>query len=422
MRLVLNLIPIRFKADYIQVALVKSVRDALLKETFVPINRQEFPKDLSLKFSKSERLYCDFTDSSDADVKTSIELKNAPMFSLHYARHLIRTRFEKNRKLIVSKTMIGDNIRGDINILYPTQDGVKDKYTIYHGTTIKVQHGRVTDGVELVIIDDGITRVSNKNFGQLANVEDLIIKVIYKGRIYFRRDKSAPFHKDPENAFPILNKELEVALGIQPLKPLKENKYKRYQAFIENIANWAFFNGRFDDVFEYPLGKQLYHVPDAEVLHLDSTASDIYINNRIVKEPVSYKFYGPYKSITKKIGVIYIYQEGSGKADKEKVAKILEEGVSYISSGKDRIIPSMYKAIKRGISSHVSIPFKDLSSAIRDVSQQLANIQYEPDTVYVAIYVSPIGKSNWGHKHYNTVYAQLKELCLKHCVVLQGFA
>ena len=420
MRLVLNLISVRFKADYFKADLVRSVKDAILRETFVPLNRAEFPQAVSAKFKKEDRLYCDFTDRSDADITANIELAKAPMFSMHYARHLIRTHFEQDKRLIVSKTMIGDNIRGDVNILIPPKGGNTEHYKTYLGTTIKVQYSRITDGLEFVITDDGITRVSVKNYGELAHVEDLIGKVVYEGKIYRKQDKDAPFHKDPENAYPILNKELEVALGIPPLAPQTENKYKRYQTFVEKIANWAFFNGSFDDVFEYPLGKQLYQAPDESILDLDSSASDILVGNKTVKNPIDYKFNGPYKSVTQKIKVIYIYQEGSGQTDKDKVAKILNQGISYTATRGNRMIPSMLRTIKKGIAGHVDITFKSLESAVQDVSKELGNINYDPDSVYIAVYVSPIGKTNWGHKHYNTIYAQLKELCLKHRIVLQG--
>lgn len=420
MRLVLNLISVRFKADYLKVDLVRSVKDAILRETFVPLNRAEFPQAVSAKFKKEDRLYCDFADRSDADVTANIELAKAPMFSMHYARHLIRTHFEQDKRLIVSKTMIGDNIRGDVNILIPPKGGSTEHYKTYLGTTIKVQYSRITDGLEFVITDDGITRVSAKNYGELAHVEDLIGKVVYKGKIYRKHDKDAPFHKDPENAYPILNKELEAALGIPPLTPQTENKYKRYQTFVEKIANWAFFNGSFDDVFEYPFGKQLYQAPDESILDLDSNASDILVNNKTVKDPILYKYNGPYKSVTQKIKVIYIYQEGSGQTDRDKVAQILDQGISYNTSRGNRQIPSILKTIKRGIAGHIDITFKSLDSAIKDVSQQLANIDYEADSSYIAVYVSPIGKTDWGHIHYNTIYAQLKELCLKHRIVLQG--
>ena len=293
MRLVLNLISVRLKADYLKVDLVRSVKDAILRETFVPLNRAEFPLDVSSKFKKEVRLYCNFTDRSDADVTANIELAKAPMFSIHYARHLIRTRFEQNEKLIVSKTLIGDSIRGDVNILIPHQKADTEQYHTYLGTTIKVQYSRITDGLEFVITDDGITRISAKNYGELAHVEDLIGKVVYKGKIYRKHDKDAPFHKDPENAFPILNKELEVALGIPSLPPLIENKYKRYQSFVEMIAKWAFFKGRFDDVFEYLLGKELYQAPNESILNLENTASDILVNNKTVKDPILYKYNGP---------------------------------------------------------------------------------------------------------------------------------
>ena len=420
MRLVLNLISVRFKADYFKADLVRSVKDAILRETFVPLNRAEFPQAVSAKFKKEDRLYCDFTDRSDADITANIELAKAPMFSMHYARHLIRTHFEQDKRLIVSKTMIGDNIRGDVNILIPPKGGNTEHYKTYLGTTIKVQYSRITDGLEFVITDDGITRVSVKNYGELAHVEDLIGKVVYEGKIYRKQDKDAPFHKDPENAYPILNKELEAALGIPPLAPQTENKYKRYQTFVEKIANWAFFNGSFDDVFEYPLGKQLYQAPDESILDLDSSASDILVGNKTVKNPIDYKFNGPYKSVTQRIKVIYIYQEGSGQTDKDKVAKILDQGISYTAARGNRMIPSMLRTIKKGIAGHVDITFKSLESAVQDVSKELGNINYDPDSVYIAVYVSPIGKTNWGHKHYNTIYAQLKELCLKHRIVLQG--
>lgn len=102
----------------------------------------------------------------------------------------------------MSKTIIGDNIRGDVNILIPPKGGSTEHYKTYLGTTIKVQYSRITDELEFVITDDGIKRVSAKNYGELAHVENLIGKVTYKGKIYRKHDKDAPFPQRSRERLP----------------------------------------------------------------------------------------------------------------------------------------------------------------------------------------------------------------------------
>ena len=425
----LNVLSVIRKDSYLTTSFnVARIVDKVLDSMdFYPLYTEEFPESLVSQNPKRlknlNQVYTDFTERSDADFRATVDLNKAPKFAIQHARHAIRSRFKN-----VPVAILSQNFINDIDILLPaSKQDSSSPCTKYYGFSVRPQLARITDGLEFVIIYNGITRVLNRNIGELAHLEDKMTRIIYGGQIYSLADphaKNTPYKMDLENAFPILNDELETALGIPGLPPETTNKYTRVQKVIDHFRKNFILNGELNEVFDFPNQGEFYSVPEDKILRLPTEASDILIKEgkAISKDPIQYKFAGPFQVNPEKVRIIIIHQSGEGETFKEKVEKILRYGIKDRDTDKYPRISPMYQAIKKGIAGVDYISFSSLDNAVAEVSLKLSQIEYLQGYKYLGIYISPICHTDYGHSLYDIVYSRMKEEGLKHNVVIQGIS
>ncbi len=393
----------------------KRIRLEELPEAFVEQNKEEL--------EKAEGVFCDFKGISDVKKrKCPINLINAPVLSMHYARFLLEQHFESDPAFIVDSDFVEDVV------VYVKYKDTKPEYVPFGKFKLKVTHGRITDGLELGICFDGETYCSTQNCGELYKHESTFNRIVYKNRIYHYDDEGAPFHTDLDNAYPILNKALASALGINLPGPKSENKYTRIVPLIEGFLNKFILKSGLTNIFKFPGGEKFYELPSKMVKSLPSEAAEmIFKNGKTSSDPITgFKGYGygPYSKGPQKVKLLYIYQANLGNDSKAKIEAILKEGLPYQNSrGYNKKIPAMHTAIYHGISSSEDITFTSLETATEEVKTKLSSsITFQEGYTYLAIYISPISKTDFDDKNYNTVYGRLKEICLEKNIVLQGIA
>jgi hypothetical protein len=429
MKMYLNVLSVIRKDSYVKTSfnVARIVDKVLGSMECYPLYTEEFPDSLVAqnpkRFKNLNHVYTDFTERSDADFTATVDLNKASKFALQHARHVIRSRFRTVKGAILSQNFVND-----IDILLPaSKQEEQQPYTKYYGFSIRPQYARITDGLEFVIIYNGITRVLKKNIGEIAHLEDKMTRIIYKGQIYSLADshaKDAPYKMDIENAFPILNDELEAAFGIPSIPPETSNKYIRVKKIIDHFRQKFILSGAFNDIFDFPNGGQFYSIPEEKVFRLPDEASDILVKGGEIstKDNKQYKFAGPYDINPEKLRVIIIHQSREGETFKEKVETILRHGIKDRDTDRYPKIPPMYQAIKKGIAGIDYISFSSLDNAVAEVSLKLSQIDYQQGYKYLGIYISPISHTDYGHSLYDIVYSRMKEEGLKHNVVIQGIS
>ncbi len=391
----------------------KRVRLEELPKAFVDQNKNEL--------EKSGGAFCDFKGISDVQKKKlPIDLRQAPVLSMHYARFLLEQHFESDSAFILDSDFVEDTV------IYIKYKDVKPQYTPYGRFKLKVTHGRITDGLELGICYDGETYISRVSCGELYQYEKEFNRISYNNKIYRYKDPEAPFHNDLGNAYPVINKELASSLNIELPGPETTNKYTRITKLINGFYQRFVLNSTLTQIFKFPDTQDFYDIPEDKVKTLPSDASDmIFDRGSTSKDPVKgFKTIGPYSRGPQKVKIIYIYKEDSGKDSRDTIHTILSSGLPYRNNRNlSKTINPMYKVIKHGISSVENVTFNNLETAPQEVSTKLSSaINYQEGYTYLAIYISPISKSDFNDKNYNTIYGRLKEICLEKNIVLQGIA
>lgn len=164
-QLQLNIIP--FKAP------VQEAEFSFYKERIngsYPVFKNDLNGHLNDHFSETElanleKLYTDFEPPKEDALVLKINLYETPRFANHYYRFLIRNYF------IGVADMIRLNFTSETEVWIEKPKSGSSKYKEYFQFTIKVQHGRVTDGPELVLSFDGTTKVLNKSIAEIQNFQ-----------------------------------------------------------------------------------------------------------------------------------------------------------------------------------------------------------------------------------------------------------
>lgn len=195
-----NLIPFTFAQNELELNLVVNLKNRPGREHYMPLMKEEFPESLlkgnEKRLKKIERLYTNFGEPEKHDFKTKVKLSEQPMFSLHYARHILRRYFETIPNAIVSCDFVRD-----ISIWLRAKDQNDKRFTVYYDFKVKVQYAHMTDGPELIITYNGISRVLSQPVSILISTDPShFSSVVYEGHTYRYDDKEAPFHNNPEEA------------------------------------------------------------------------------------------------------------------------------------------------------------------------------------------------------------------------------
>ena len=432
-----NLIPFSFAKDELELNLVIHTDKCPGREHYKPLMKEEFPesllKDNNQQLKKIARLYTNFGEPDKVDFKTKVKLSELPMFSLHYARHILRRYFEANSTAIVSNDFVQN-----ISIWLPAIEQNDSRFKVYFDFKVKVQFAHMTEGPELIVTYDGISRVLNQPVSDLISITPShFSSVVYRGHTYRYNDNEAPFQNNPAEAYPVINKDLEIDLSLPLTERIQDNKYVRVYKMISGFCKRYLFGGNLDNSIIIKRENGFYTLPDDKIMMLPKDSSDLLFTDKngnvqteqdIVK---GFKSIGPYaKADIENLRIFFIYQKDSGEAARDFLLNALRNGAidaSFVNQFGKRInytkIRSLARAIKHTFTYEPDgdVEFTSLDSAISEVTVQLMKKTFTPKSTYLAFYISPISKESWNCQYRQVVYAGIKEQCIRHFVAVQGF-
>lgn len=432
-----NLIPFTFAKDELELSLVVHTDKRPGKEHYKPLMKEKFPETLlkgnEKRLKKIERLYTNFGEPDKVDFKTTIKLSEQPMFSLHYARHILRHYFETIPNAIVSSDFIRD-----ISVWLPAKDQNDSRFKVYFDFKVKVQYGHMTEGPELIVTYNGISRVLSQSVSSLISIDPShLSSVVYEGHTYRYDDKEAPFQNNPAEAYPVVNKDLEDDFELPLTERPQDNKYARVDKMVSGFCKRYLFGGKLDNSIIIKRGNGFYTLPDDKVKMLPKGASDLLFtdkngNIKVEQEIVQgFKNIGPYaKADIEGLKIFFIYQKDSGEAARDFLLNALQNGAidaSFVNQFGKTVnytkIRSLARAIKHTFTYDTDgdVEFSSLETAISEVEAKLMQKTIDPHFTYLAFYVSPISKESWSSQYRQVVYAGIKEQCIRHFVTVQGF-
>ena len=427
-----NLIPFTFTTGEVLASFYFDVKNKLNKEDFSPLTRGEFPVGLLQKYEDRLKgvkyLYTDFQRHEDADFTGRVQLANSPRFALHYARFVIQDYFRNTRHFVVSR-----NLAKDVEIWVPGTKKQDDRWRHFYCFTAKVQYARMTEGFELVISYDKMSRVLNQSVAQLYTIDKThFVNVVYDGKVHYFKSEGFIVHRNEGNAYPVVNHELEADLALPLMPKPTGNKYLRVREKIRAFCNNYLFKGQLDNVIQIPQTNSFLCLSDEDISSLPPEASLIYFKNYKGEEVAytdikeGFRKSGPYAIANDKpLKIFFIYQAESGVKAKEFVLKALSAGALpdvYKGHPYYRIKP-LHKAIHQSFTydDDGDIVFANLDTAVDEVERLMMKKEIDVKYRYLGIYISPISKNSTSDSHYQIVYTGIKEVCIKHDVAVQGF-
>ena len=350
-------------------------------------------------------LYTDFEPDKPGAITLTVNLADCKYFAQHYYRHLIRTYF-KSVANIMRK-----NFTNEIEVWFHDQQASSTKYKVYRQFTLKVQHGRVSDGPELVVSFDGKTKVLNKSIAEIQNFKTELYNWINcdgeLNRWKYLTDEQKLNH---EKNYPVLSNTLkphfEVAFDIPDFK----NRYPKYFNYLTDFYNQYLNTDAFRALI--PLAAEGYFKPSDELIQrINGTSNEQQFGQGVGVEPKKdLRRLKPYKPVPQPNNVkfFFIYH----KPDREGAVKNIWQ---YFLNGYEGQypFPNMQEFIHLPfeLETNGSIVFDNIDEAVSVVQKAIKNKDKLRDTKYFAIYISPVSKLEKDPKR-NNIYHRIKEILL----------
>lgn len=382
----------------------------------IKLHNSLWPTDIELifpdrKIDREKVIYTTFTREKEGAKELSIDFKqdNPDLIKRYYNREIFHY-FQHILRKQVRVGFVGENQ------IWISQKQLHDKgYWVFNKYTIKVQLAQVSQFPELVISNDGISRilkksvaelmpsVSSKNFGLL----------MYKGR--FIKWKDTPDIEDfnSVNAYPILNRDLIDALEIDLETKKIKNRYRNYLSSIEYFAGKFLHAPSFKELI--PINSPAFIDVQADRIgNCPQDSNLLTFGQKQISDDTKRALNNlmPYKSSPfSNIHLFFIYHQDDVEY-KEKLMDQFHTGLGFFK-GLKRYVNIDFYADERA-----DIVYTDKANPLPEIEKILQQRIPDTDIKYIAIYITPISKSIRDRAK-NLVYYRVKELLLNHRITSQ---
>ncbi len=382
------------------------------KEDYYPVFKNDLGSLLEGKMSNLElfeldKLYTDFQPPKEGAIVIEIDLAKTPRFANHYYRYLIRNYF------VELADIMHQNFTSETEVWFHNKERSSEKYNVYNQFTLKVQHGRVTDGPELVVSYDGTSKVLTTSIQDIPNFKTEYYNwVNCNGTLNkwkFLTDEQKLNH---DKNFPVVSNKLKPHFGIAFDVPDFKNRYPKYLQILQEFYDKYLDNDKFRSII--PIDKEGYfNLSEDQIRVIEKESNDLlYANGKVGRDPKKdFKYKGPYKPVPppNNVKFFFIYQ----KSDKETAVKAI---YNYFLNGFPHpqfSFPKMQDYIKQPFEIDLTgnIEYENLDEAISTVHKAIKNKDRLPDTKYFAIYINPVPKADKDMMR-NNIYYRIKEILL----------
>lgn len=382
----------------------------------IKLHNSLWPKDMETifpdrKLDKEKVIYTTFTREKEGAKALPINFKqdNPDLIKRYYNREIFHY-FQHVLKKQVRVGFVGEN-----QIWISQKQLHETGYWLFNKYTLKVQLAQVSQFPELVISNDGTSRilkksvaalmpsVSSRNFGLL----------MYKGR--FIKWKDTPDIEDfnSVNAYPILNRDLIDALEIDLETKKIKNRYRNYLSSIEYFAGKFLHAPSFKEFI--PINSPTFiDVDAARIGNCPPDSNLLRFGQKQFSDDTkrALNTLMPYKSSTfSNVHMFFIYHEDDIDY-KERLLEQFDTGLKFFK-GLKRYVNIDFYADEQS-----DIIYTDKADPLPEIERILQQRIPDNDIKYIAIYLTPISKSIRDRAK-NLVYYRVKELLLNHRITSQ---
>ncbi len=305
--------------------------------------------------------------------------------------------FRLKEHFLSAGLLIQNNFLNNPEVWVPLPVQVKPTGQQYQRFEIRVQWGRLSKGMELLIIYSGITTVMNTSVSDYIGQgidPDKFTEVVHYQNILRYKYPSDEARRETDVVFPKLNYNLRRLLSIPFPIPDKSNHYHKYKRAIDGFRANYLQPEQLSDLFTFSsdayIAKETFRVETDNRMvfgyKTTNTAPQIGFKNGPVVLPPA-----------KRIQMFYImHKEDGGKARKihNDLIKLLK----------------VYSKMDFFVEGNFSIVFEDKNNPLPEIRQKLDERQFKPDRRYVAFYLSPHNKYEVHcMPEENEIYYKIKE-------------
>lgn len=377
----------------------------------IKIHKSIFPNDL-LTYLPEAKNFCwtSFGKNTDNTVGIEIDFHTENQdFIKRYYHALIFYYFSHIPNVIVRINFIKEN-----QVWIPFSVASNEEFEVFEKFSLKIQLAQLSQKPELVNSYDGTSKILRKNVSELMlNISPTAFNhVKYKNRIIKWGKIKHEENPDYNQCFPLLNFELRNALGMPWEIPPRVNRYANYTQrlshFINNYLNKAAFKKHIPhkgNLLEVKPTQINYVSKDSNILSFDKGKSNI--PHEGIKTLKPYKS-SPYPNIH----LFYIFHKDDFEHTK-LVNNALIRNFSWFKGILD------YVGLAVHTQENFSITFTDRQNPLPEIENKLQERELQEDVRYIAIYVTPYGKTEKDKKK-REIYYRVKEILLKRGITSQA--
>lgn len=356
--------------------------------------------------NENNKLYTNFTSEDPDTIQLKINLADNPYFALHYYRQVITEYFRS-----VADVMY-NNFTKDIQVWFKSVEQSDTKYTTYFKFTLKVQHARLTDGPEIVLSFDGKSKVFNTPIGQLSNLDPAKYYkwVIYNKRLHHWKFLDPAIKNYLDNVFLLVNNNIKPELGITFDSPGFTNRYPKYKSYLDHFYTTYLNTASFNEILDVTHGFFKPHSDQVSTVLPESKELQYGVSTG-TNPKNDFKRGKPFRPISNShpVKFFFIYQLDQKSTVITPLYKWLVKGYN---DGKYPFPPmEQYISQPLNLDLEANISFDNVENAFETIRKAVKNYNKDPDTKYMALFVTPIPKSKT-KKVIDKLYVQVKELLL----------
>lgn len=315
------------------------------------------------------------------------------------------------RRYFLSKgLLVSSDFIGGITIYEKDHDSRSSDFESYKKYSVQIIAPRQQNACHrnswcINIAFFGVTEISRKSLSAYTNILQIISNVVVGNEVVSAHNLSEELRSDI-NTRPLLSFEMRSALGINQSQPRSANKYGRsydestrfYDTHLKGLEidnTISVYESGFQPISE---GQIITTTKDSNLL--------VFSENHTHFNPYNgLKEYGPYQSATNdRYRFFFIFNE----ADRDHANKLY----GYLTKGL-KGFPGLFRfaGVEVNLDREMTIHFS-AEDPIQEISDKLNELTFDPNTRYLAIYISRIKKDD-ANEDSRDVYYRLKKLLLE---------
>lgn len=401
--LILNIIPFTAPVQQVTFPFYKEYKEGYCP-MYIDTDLPGLLDDTMTKLEQADApwLYTDFQQPQDGAIMLTIDLTTHTNFAAHYYRHLIFNHFRNGVAHIMHRNFIKE-----IEVWFLNDELRTGKYNEYNQYTIKIQHNKVTNGPELVLSYDGHTKVYKQNVKQMVGFATEKFNWMNCNGVLHKWKNLPDEHKlNLDKVFPVLSNKLKPELGIRFDSPDLTNRYPKYYKALTDFYSKYLDTDLFRKVL--PLAKAGFVTRtqnDFQLINGDS--NKLQFGKGIGKEPkTDLKRLGPCRPVPppNNVKFFFIYHQ-SDKPLMEKLKEYFLNGYKYHPNMQDFIHQTF------SFDESLDICFDSVDTAVKTIWDNIKERTKQPDTKYLAVYISPVFKYEPDFER-RRIYYRIKEMLL----------